>query len=136
MAAAATLGKSIVIIGVGAIAESLAPRCKTFGMKVYGVSNSSRLPEGFDAVYGRGEITRAAEPADFLIVLAPHSAANEGMIDVSVIDALKPTAFLINVARGGVLDKQALLAALRAKRIAGAGLDVFRQQPLPADDPL
>jgi len=121
---------------VGAIAESLAPRCKAFGMRVYGVSNTPRVPEGFDAVYPRREIAQAAALADFLVLLVPYSPETEKLIDASVIAALKPTAFLINVARGGVLDEQALLAALRANRIAGAGLDVFRRQPLPADDPL
>ena len=126
--------KSIVIVGVGAIAESLAPRCKSFGMKVYGVSNTRRVPHGFDAVYSRQELIQATSLADFLVLLVP--AATENMVDARVIAAMKPSAFLINVARGGVLDEQALLHALHEGRIAGAGLDVFRQQPLPADSPL
>jgi D-2-hydroxyacid dehydrogenase (NADP+) len=129
-------GKSIVIVGVGAIAESLAPRCKAFGMNVYGVSNAPRVPYAFDCVYGRHEIQRAAALADFLVLLVPHSADTENLIDERVIAAMKPSAFLINVARGGVLDERALLQALNDARIAGAGLDVFRQQPLPADSPL
>lgn len=129
-------GKTIVIVGVGAIAESLAPRCKAFGMSVYGVSGTARVPDGFDAVYGRQELLKAAALADFLVLLVPYSAQTEKMIDAQVLAALKPSAFLINAARGGVLDEPALLAALRERRIAGAGLDVFRRQPLPADDPL
>jgi len=129
-------GKTIVIVGVGAIAEALAPRCKAFGMSVYGVSGTARMPVGFDAVYGRHELQTAAALADFLVLLVPHSVQTENLVDARVLAALKPTAFLINAARGGVLDEQALLAALRERRIAGAGLDVFRRQPLPADDPL
>jgi D-2-hydroxyacid dehydrogenase (NADP+) len=129
-------GKSIVIVGVGAIAESLAPRCKAFGMNVYGVSNAPRVPYAFDCVYGRHEIQKAAALADFLVLLVPHSADTENLIDDQVIAAMKPSAFLINVARGGVLDENALLQALNDGRIAGAGLDVFRQQPLPSDSPL
>ena len=129
-------GKTIVIVGVGAIAESLAPRFKVFGMHVHGVSNSARVPAGFDAVYGRHELLRAAALADFLVLLVPHSPQTEKLIDARVLAALKPTAFVINAARGAVLDEQALLAALRERRIAGAGLDVFRQQPLGADSPL
>jgi D-2-hydroxyacid dehydrogenase (NADP+) len=129
-------GKSIVIVGVGAIAEALAPRCKSFGMNVYGVSNSPRVPPGFDAVYARDELSHAAARADFLVLLVPYSTQTDNLIDARVIAALKPSAFLINAARGGVLDEQALLEALDSGRIAGAGLDVFRRQPLPADDPL
>jgi len=129
-------GKSIVIVGVGAIAEALAPRCKAFGMNVYGVSNSPRVPPGFDAIYARRDLTKAAAQADFLVLLVPYAAQTDNLIDARTIAALKPSAYLINAARGGVLDEQALLEALRNQRIAGAGLDVFRRQPLPADDPL
>jgi D-2-hydroxyacid dehydrogenase (NADP+) len=129
-------GKSVVIVGVGVIAEALAPRCKAFGMNVFGVSSSPRVPSGFDAVYARDEIEKAAARADFLVLLVPYSAQTDNMIDARTIAALKPSAYLINAARGGVLDEQALLEALTTERIAGAGLDVFRRQPLPADDPL
>jgi len=129
-------GKTAVIVGVGAIAEALAPRCKAFGMEVYGVSASPRLPAGFDRMFARADLRQAAALADFLILVVPHSPQTENLIDAPVLASMKATAFLINVARGGVLDEDALLAALREKRIAGAGLDVFRQQPLPAEHPL
>jgi D-2-hydroxyacid dehydrogenase (NADP+) len=129
-------GKTVVIVGVGAIAEALAPRCQAFGMTVYGVSVSTRVPEGFNEVFGRHELHRAAALADFLVLIVPHSTETENLIDAAVLAVMKPTAFLINVARGGVLDEQALLNALHDKRLAGAGLDVFRQQPLPAEHPL
>jgi phosphoglycerate dehydrogenase-like enzyme len=129
-------GKTVVIVGVGAIAEALAPRCKAFGMTVYGVSSSSRVPDGFDRVFGRNELLLGASLADILVLIVPHSHETENLINTDVLAAMKSTAFLINVARGGVLDEQAVLDALRAKRIAGAGLDVFRRQPLPIDDPL
>jgi D-2-hydroxyacid dehydrogenase (NADP+) len=129
-------GKTIVIVGVGAIAETLAPRCKAFGMRVYGVSESPRRPAGFDRMYIRAEILQAAAAADFLVVIVPYSPKTEKLIDAQVLAAMKSSAYLINVARGGVLDEDALLAALRAKRIAGAALDVFRQSPLPTDHPL
>jgi phosphoglycerate dehydrogenase-like enzyme len=130
------LGKTIVIVGVGMIAEALALRCACFGMTVYGVSQSMRVPRGFDKVYGRAELTTAAATADFLVLLVPYAADTESLIDARVIGAMKPTAFLINVARGGVLDEAALLHALRDRRIAGAALDVFRETPLPPGNPL
>ena len=129
-------GKTIVIVGVGAIAEVLAPRCKAFGMRVCGVSNSSRRPPGFDEITPRNELQRAAAAADFLVLIVPHSAQTENLIDAAVLSCMKPSAYLINVARGGVLDEQALLAALREQRLAGAGLDVFRERPLPPGHPL
>lgn len=129
-------GKTVVIVGVGAISEALAPRCKAFGMTVYGVSGSPRVPDGFDGVFSREDLLQAASAADYLVLLVPLSPETENLIDARVIAAMKPQAFVINVARGGVLDEQALVAALREKRLAGAALDVFRQQPLPADHPL
>jgi D-2-hydroxyacid dehydrogenase (NADP+) len=129
-------GKTVVIVGIGAIAEVLAPRCKAFGMSVYGISGSPRRPEGFDEVFGRGAIKRAAALADFLVLIVPHTPKTEKLIDASVIASMKPSAYLINVARGGVLDENALLVALREQRLAGAALDVFREAPLPADHPL
>jgi D-2-hydroxyacid dehydrogenase (NADP+) len=129
-------GKAIVIVGVGAIAEVLAPRCKAFGMTVYGISNSSRRPAGFDEMLTRSELHRGAAAADFLVLIVPHSAETENLIDAAVLACMKPGAYLINVARGGVLDEGALLAALREQRLAGAALDVFRERPLPPDHPL
>lgn len=128
--------KTVVIVGVGAIAEALAMRSKAFGMKVYGVSSSNRLPPGFDAVFGRDQLQQAASVADFLVLIVPLSEQTRNLIDESVLQAMKPSAFLINVARGGVLDEDALIDCLRKKRLAGAALDVFRKMPLPADDPL
>jgi len=128
--------KCVVIVGVGAIAEGLALRCNAFGMRVIGISNTPRSLPGFDAICRRADLGSVAAQADFLIILVPYSADTENLIDAKIIGALRPSAFLINVARGGVLDEQALLEALHAGRIAGAGLDVFRQQPLPADSVL
>lgn len=129
-------GKTVVIVGVGAISEALAPRCKAFGMTVYGVSGSPRSAEGFDGMYRRDQLHEAAAQADYLVLVVPLLKETENLIDASVLSAMKPGAFLINVARGGVLDEDALVEALRTQHIAGAALDVFRQQPLPPESPL
>jgi D-2-hydroxyacid dehydrogenase (NADP+) len=129
-------GKVAAIVGVGAIATTLAPRCQAFGMTVYGVSATPRAEAGFDAIYARGRLPEVAALADFLVLIVPHTPQTENLVDERVLRAMKPSAFLINVARGGVLDERALLAALRERRIAGAALDVFRRSPLPPDDPL
>jgi len=129
------LGKTVVIVGVGAIAEVLALRCKAFGMTVHGVSGRSGQLEHFDGLHDYGELTYAATLADFLVLLVPLSPATEKLADVRMIAAMKPGAYLINVARGGVLDEDALLLALRERRLAGAALDVYRTTPCPPSIP-
>lgn len=126
-------GKTVAILGVGLIAEALAPRCNAFGMTVLGITRTPRPVAGFDRMFTYGELEEAAALADFLVILAPNSPETDGMIDADVLAAMKPTAFLINLARGALCDEDALIEALRAKRIAGAGLDVFRTEPLPPE---
>ena len=128
-------GKTVAILGVGLIAESLAPRCKAFGMTVLGVTRTPRVVTGFDRMFDYAQLEQAAAVADFVIVLAPHSLETDSIINAKLLAAMKPSAFLVNLARGGVCDEDALLAALRNKRIAGAGLDVFRTEPLPPESP-
>jgi D-2-hydroxyacid dehydrogenase (NADP+) len=82
------------------------------------------------------ELTQTVAEADHLVLLTPYSQATHHLIGAKVFAAMKPTAFLTNVARGGVVDEAALIEALREKRIAGAALDVFDVEPLPADNPL
>lgn len=129
-------GKTVGILGVGLIAEALAPKCKVFGMTVIGFSGSPRAAPGFDRVVARSELAKVAPELDYLVALAPLSAETRGIIGEKVLAAMKPTAFLVNVARGGVVDEPALIAALNDGKIAGAALDVFAQEPLPADSPL
>jgi phosphoglycerate dehydrogenase-like enzyme len=129
-------GKTVVILGVGLIAEQLAPRCKAFGMEVIGVSSAPRQVAGFDRIVPRDQFKSVAALADFLVLLVPFTAATHDIVDAGIFAVMKPTSFLINLARGEILDEDALLAALREKRIAGAGLDVFRTEPLPSGHPL
>jgi len=129
-------GRTAVILGTGTIGAALAARCRAFGMAVHGVTASPRALSAFDAVHPRTALAEAAALADFLIVLVPLSAATERLIDARILAAMKPTAYLINLTRGGVCDQEALLAALRDGRIAGAGLDVAEPEPLPPDHPL
>ena len=127
--------RTAVIVGVGAIAEELAIRCKAFGMRVVGVSNGRSAAPDFDAILPRARLNEGAAQADFLIVLVPHNKETDKLIDAAVLRAMKPSGVLINIARGGVVDEDALIAALRNKEIAGAGLDVFRTEPLPKESP-
>ena len=122
-------GKTIGIVGVGSIAETLAPACKALGMHVVGIGSRAAVPN-FDRMLPRTELRHAAAEFDYLLLLVPYSPETHHLIDREVIAAMKPDAFLINIARGGVLDEDALLEALRARAIAGAALDVFATEPL------
>ena len=129
-------GKTVGILGVGLIAEYLAPICKTFHMTVVGISGSPRAAPGFDRMVARGDLMKVAGELDYLVVLAPLTPETRNIVGAKLLAAMKPTAYLVNVARGGVVDEPALIEALETGQIAGAGLDVFSQEPLPPDNPL
>jgi D-2-hydroxyacid dehydrogenase (NADP+) len=134
--AALLAGKTVGILGVGLIAEYLAPICKALHMTVIGISGSPREAQGFDRVAHRDDFVKIVPELDFLVALAPLTVETRGIVGAKVFAAMKPTAYLVNVARGGVVDEPALIAALESGEIAGAALDVFAQEPLPASSPL
>ena len=127
--------KTVGIFGVGQIAEILAPKCKAFCMRVVGVTSAPRELAGFDRMYRRADLAQVVGDFDFLVLLTPLTAATRNSIDAGILAAMKPTSFLVNLARGGIVDEPALIGALAKGRIAGAALDVFNQEPLPADHP-
>jgi D-2-hydroxyacid dehydrogenase (NADP+) len=128
-------GKKLGILGVGVIAEALAPKCKALGMAVVGISSAKRTVAGFDRMYARDEFTSAVPDLDYLVALTPYSAATHHIVDGAVFSAMKPSSYFINLARGGVVDEEALIRALENGQIAGAALDVFNDEPLPEDHP-
>ena len=128
--------KTVGILGIGVIAEALAPKCKAFGMKVVGLTSVKRDVPGFDSVHDTDELHDVLPHLDYLVLLTPYSVATHHIIDARVFAAMKPTSYLINVARGGVVDEDAMVVALREKQIAGAALDVFEHEPLPPEHPL
>jgi phosphoglycerate dehydrogenase-like enzyme len=129
-------GKTVGILGVGLIAEYLAPICKTFNMTVVGITGSPRDTKGFDRMVAREQLLKVAPELDFLVVLIPLSEDTKNIASRALFKAMKPSAYLVNVARGGVVDEAALIEALEAGEIAGAGLDVFSQEPLPSGNPI
>jgi phosphoglycerate dehydrogenase-like enzyme len=129
-------GKTIAIIGVGMISLELAARCQSFGMRVIGVSDSQSSASGFDELQPRAQLHAVAARCDFLVALVPYAPATHHMINAAVLAAMRPDSYFINIARGPVADETALIEALRARRIAGAGLDVFEIEPLAADSAL
>ena len=128
--------KTVGILGVGVIAAALAPKCKAMGMTVVGISSAPREIAGFDRMHPVSELLEIVPEFDHFVLLTPYSAATHRMINAKVFAAMKRSAYLTNLARGGVVDEAALIEALRTQQIAGAALDVFEQEPLPADHPL
>jgi phosphoglycerate dehydrogenase-like enzyme len=129
-------GKSVGIFGVGLIAEALAPRCKALGMTVVGFSSAPRQVKGFDRMHLRDELIAVAPELDYLVLLVPYAEDTRRLIGAEVFAAMKRSAYFVNLARGGIVDEDALMQALEAGEIAGAALDVFQEEPLPADSPL
>ena len=128
-------GKTACILGLGAIAEHMVPVLKGFGMRLVGVSSRASAP-GFDAVFPRARLHEALGEADFVIVLTPLTPENRDIIDAAALGAMKPSAHLLNLARGGCVNEAALAAALKGGTIAGAASDVFEAEPLPPGHPL
>lgn len=128
--------RTVAILGLGAIAEHMARCFKALGMTVYGISRTDRPVDGIDKVFSRENITEAVADVDFLVALVPYGPDTDKIVDAKVFQAMKPSACLINVARGGVVDETALIQALDNGTIAAAGLDVFEVAPLPDDNPL
>ncbi len=123
-------GKHLGIVGLGAIGEATARRAETFGLKI-GWWGPNEKP---DAPWPRAEsLIALAEASDILIVAARAGEANRGLIDRAVIDALGPHGLLVNVARGQLVDEDALIAALKDERLGMAALDVFATEPTPAE---
>ena len=128
-------GKTAVIVGVGVVGTAIGQLLRAFGMHVIGVTRTTRAVESFDEMMPTDRLVEAASRADFLINVLPANADNALLFDRAVFAAMKPTTYYISAGRGQTVDEPALIAALRERRIAGAGLDVFQTEPLPADSP-
>ena len=129
-------GQTVGILGLGVIGREIARLCKAFGMKVIGVRRSGEPESPFpdvDRVYPRERLPELLAESDFVVLALPLTKETKGMIGEKELRGMKPSAYLINVARGAIVDEGALLRALEEKWIAGAGLDVFIQEPLPPE---
>ncbi len=144
-------GATLGIIGYGSIGREIARLAKAFGMKVLAIKRDVRHiedreytepgigdPDGElpDRLYPPEAMHSMLGECDYVVLTVPLTPQTERMFDSQAFQAMKPTAILINIARGGVVDEDALVEALREGRIAGAGLDVFSQEPLPPDSPI
>jgi glyoxylate/hydroxypyruvate reductase A len=129
-------GATLALVGLGDIGREIARVGRAVGMRVIGVSRSGRRLPGLERVYRAAALHRALAAADFVVVVVPLTSATRGLIDARALAAMRPGAWLFNLGRGAVVDDAALVKALVSRRIAGAVLDVFPTEPLPADHPL
>ena len=130
-------GRVALLIGFGAVGRAVAERLRPFGMSVWAVTRSGNADPALAArVFSAPELDSALPGADFVVLAAPQTPETHHMIGERQLALMKPSAFLINVARGSLVDEPALLAALKRRGIAGAGLDVAAEEPLPASSPL
>jgi phosphoglycerate dehydrogenase-like enzyme len=125
-------GKHLLIIGLGAIGQDIAHKAKAFDMQVSAVTRAARPVPHVDRVRPRDELVDACAQADIVVMAALYEDGADRLLSRLAIAAMKPTAYVINIARGALIDEDALIEALAAKRIAGAGLDVTASEPLPA----
>jgi phosphoglycerate dehydrogenase-like enzyme len=130
-------GKTLGIVGFGEIGTEVAKRARSFDMDVV-YAKRQPLPDELDAELGvrPAPLETVLATADFVTIHVPHGPGTDPLIGERELDLMKPAAYLVNTCRGPVVDETALIAALVGGHIAGAGLDVFREEPLPFDNPL
>ncbi|MEQ8291941.1 MAG: D-2-hydroxyacid dehydrogenase [Roseovarius sp.] len=128
-------GRTLVIVGLGQTGQAVAARGQAFGMHVIGTRARPEPMENLDEVHAADALPELWGRADMIVVAVPLLPSTRGMIGAADFAAMKCSAVVVDVSRGGVIDSGALLAALQEGRIAGAGLDVFAEEPLPEESP-
>jgi phosphoglycerate dehydrogenase-like enzyme len=135
-------GRTLGIIGLGRIGRKTAEYAQAFNMRLIAAtrtvpSEAEALALGFTAVYALDKLDTLLQEADFLLIAVPLTDATRGLIDKRALALMKPTAYLINVARAEIVDEEALFAALQSKQLRGAALDVWYQEPAsPGNAPI
>ncbi len=130
-------GQTVGIVGLGPIGRGVAARAKAFGMRTLGLRRHDAPVASVDVVLtGEAGLERLLRESDYVVLAAALTEGTKALLGAEQLGGMKPTAWLINIARGALVDEPALIAALQSGRIAGACLDVFAQEPLPAVSPL
>ncbi|MCP4602965.1 MAG: lactate dehydrogenase [Proteobacteria bacterium] len=133
-------GKTVGIIGLGGIGKALISRLKPFGVNIVGIKRSNleeaRRKLGLEWVGGEDELHLLLNRSDYIVLCLPYTQKNHHLINLESIRHFKPNSYLINLSRGGLIEREALLEALSTNAIAGAGLDVFWEEPPDPDDPI
>ena len=131
------LGERVLVVGAGAIGREIARVTAAIGMEVHGIAREGRDSDpDFRAVHGNDALHEQLSLADHVVVAAPLTSGTRGMFDARAFEAMRESALFINIGRGPIVCTDDLVGALRRKRIAGAALDVFEEEPLPPEHPL
>ena len=128
-------GKTLGILGLGTIGQELAGKAAALEMRVIGTKRTPQALPHVERVYRPGETEQVLAASDFVVLLLPSTPDTENMVDAKFLRTMKPSAWLLNFARGALIVDEDLIEAAKSKRIAGAILDVFREEPLPATHP-
>jgi phosphoglycerate dehydrogenase-like enzyme len=130
-------GKQVLVVGAGSIGRQIGRLVAAAGLRPHGIARTARTDDpDFVAVHGNDDLYEQLGHADFVVIAAPLTPQTEGLFDEKAFKAMKNTARLINIGRGPIVKTDDLIAALDSGEIAGAGLDVFEEEPLPGDHPL
>ena len=130
-------GSTMGIVGLGQIGRAVAKRAHAFDMRIIAVDMfPNNKPDIVEELWGLDRLDDLMAEADYVVVLVPFTAETDGMIGAEQIAKMQPTAVLVPMSRGGIVDQDAMIAALQNKQIAGAVMDVTKPEPLPADNPL
>jgi phosphoglycerate dehydrogenase-like enzyme len=129
-------GKRLGIMGTGSIGHHIATAAKNFDITVTGLSRSGEQKSGFDRVMPSEQLHEFLQEIDYLLAILPHTPDTDNLLDAEALKKLRKHAYFINIGRSNVVDDNALVDALRNKRLAGAALDVFDEEPIPKDSPL
>lgn len=128
-------GKTILILGLGHIGRAIAQRANAFNMRVLGCRRHPQPTEGVTQVLGPEKWRSVVSESDYIVIAVPLTPVTRGMFDRAALNTMKREAYLVNIARGGLVDELALLETLQDGRIAGAALDTFVREPLPGEHP-
>ena len=130
-------GSTLGAIGFGSVGKEVAKRARGFDMRILAVDLlPGDRPDYVERLAGADGLERLLAESDFVVVTVPYTPATRGMIDAGRLDLMKPSAVLVGISRGGVVDEAALADRLRQGKLAGAALDVFEEEPLPEESPL
>ena len=134
-------GKSVLVLGLGAVGSRIAKYCKLMGMKVLGTKREGSVADHYlssiiDEFYSLEDFHRCLSFVDYVVVALPYTKDTHHLLGASEFAGMKPSARIINIGRGSIVNEQSLIAALKEGSLAGAALDVFETEPLPKESPL
>jgi phosphoglycerate dehydrogenase-like enzyme len=130
-------GSTMGIVGFGTVGRALARRAQAFDMRIIAVDlYRGEKPDHVDGLWSLDRLDELLRESDYVVVTVPYTPQTVGMIGAEQLALMKPSAMIIGISRGGIIDQEALAAALHGNRLAAAALDVFKPEPLPADSEL